>query len=84
MEGSKHLCFLSFSEVLFYSDVILLDRHSVSFRFSHGPDGCCHVCVKRRMLFGECFAFKLGFVIILISFNIWVNVPSFSESWNLN
>lgn len=82
--GSKHLGFLSFSEVLFYSDVILRDRSSVSFRFSHGPDGCCHVCVKRRMLFEECFTFKLGFVIILISFNIWVTVPSFSESWNLN
>lgn len=67
--GSKHLCFFAFSKVLFYSDVILLDRLSVSFRFPHGPDGCCRVCVK-RMLFGECFTFRLGFVIILISFSI--------------
>lgn len=65
---AKYLSLLAFLKVPFYSDVIVLGRHSVSFRFPRGPDGCCRVCVKRRMLFGECFTFRLGFVIILVSF----------------
>lgn len=67
-----------FLKSLLYDDVILLNRFNVSFRFPHNDsDGYCHVCVKLRVPFGSLSHSDMGFVLILISFSVWVNVVQY-------